>query len=119
MLCRDVQELTLFFAVRSSFNGSARHPVTQGRDPAVQLQEDVKHFEVPFEQLEQAHIRDYRQYFDRVHFSLPESGRAEWDLYDRLCQFEKDGADQALCALLFDYGRYLLISSSRPGHTAG
>ena len=29
--------------------------------------------------------------------------------------FNKDGKDQALVALMFQYGRYLLISSSQPG----
>ncbi len=67
--------------------------------------------------LREAHIADHRRLFDRVQLDL---GRAEKPLDhlttdQRLTRKQSGEADPALEALLFDYGRYLLMASSRPG----
>lgn len=58
------------------------------------------------------HIVDFSELFGKVSFSLIEE-KKETDIYDRLKRF--DGTDLGLYELLFSYGRYLAISSSRPG----
>lgn len=62
------------------------------------------------------HTDNYRKLFDRVQFTLgreeSEASRRETDV--RIRDFNR-GEDVSLPALLFQYGRYLLISSSRPG----
>lgn len=61
------------------------------------------------------HIADYSSLYDRVSLDL---GGKELDSLptDKRLQRIKDGEDDPdLAAKLFDYGRYLLISSSRPG----
>jgi alpha-L-fucosidase 2 len=66
-----------------------------------------------------AHIEDYRQLNDRVHLDLgPHDDTTPTP--DRLAAAAAHpggplAAEPGLAALLFDYGRYLLISSSRPG----
>ncbi|MET4640187.1 glycoside hydrolase N-terminal domain-containing protein [Mycetocola sp. 2940] len=67
----------------------------------------------PFDELLERHVDAHRPLFDRVRLSLGTS-TAITDPDRRLD--EADGRiDPGLVALLFDYGRYLLISSSRPG----
>jgi len=67
-----------------------------------------------YEQLRAAHVADYQQLFNRVHLNL---GPAKDDRAtdERLAAYQKDAGDPALDALFFQYGRYLLIGSSRPG----
>lgn len=67
-----------------------------------------------YQQILTAHIKDYRHYFDRVSFDLGPSINAALATDQRL-RLAKQTNDNALCALFFQYGRYLLISSSRPG----
>jgi alpha-L-fucosidase 2 len=60
------------------------------------------------------HIRDHQALFRRVTLDLGTSATAELPTDERIAGFAK-GNDPALVALLFQYGRYLLIGSSRPG----
>jgi alpha-L-fucosidase 2 len=71
----------------------------------------------PYEQLRQEHVADYRQWFDRVSLRLgsPDPAAAERTAPARLQSFFGGTPDPALAALYFHFGRYLLISSSRPG----
>jgi len=71
----------------------------------------------PYHTLIEAHIRDYQQYFNRVRLDLgPESPQAlSLTTPARLKAFSAGANDPGLAALYFQFGRYLLISSSRPG----
>ena len=62
--------------------------------------------------LRAAHVRDYQQLFNRVTLDLGASKRVPTD--ERVRGFG-EGDDPGLAALYFQYGRYLLIASSRPG----
>lgn len=68
----------------------------------------------PFEEALAAHERAYRTLFDRVSFRLGDGCAPDIDTSERIARF-KDGGDTSLAALMFQYGRYLLISSSQPG----
>lgn len=67
-----------------------------------------------YDQLLARHTEDYRNLFDRVRFSLPCSEASAQPTDRRIRNFAK-GEDAALAALYFQFGRYLLIASSRPG----
>ncbi|MDE5785724.1 MAG: glycoside hydrolase N-terminal domain-containing protein, partial [Duncaniella sp.] len=69
---------------------------------------------VPYETLLEKHIRKYRSQFDRVSLTLSDNGTAGADTRARIENFHSDN-DPSLIALLFQYGRYLLICSSQPG----
>jgi alpha-L-fucosidase 2 len=62
------------------------------------------------------HVADYQKLFRRVELNLGENPAAE-NLFtdERLARFAEGQPDPGLAALLYQYGRYLLISSSRPG----
>ena len=64
--------------------------------------------------LRQRHEADYKQLFDRVSLTLGPNTAATQPTDRRLANFAA-APDPALIALYFQYGRYLLISSSRPG----
>ncbi|MCU6712697.1 glycoside hydrolase family 95 protein [Paenibacillus sp. J5C_2022] len=68
------------------------------------------------------HIQDYRSLYDRVSFELGEDERNDqnsqpgaYPTDERLSRLQKGDKDNGIMALFFQYGRYLLISSSRPG----
>ena len=61
-----------------------------------------------------AHLADYRALFARVELDLGTTAAAALPTDERIANFQ-GGDDPALITLLFQYGRYLLIASSRPG----
>jgi alpha-L-fucosidase 2 len=67
-----------------------------------------------FAELEREHIRDYQRFFHRVRLRLPEGPSARLPTLDRLIAASKGEDDPSLAALYFNFGRYLLISGSRP-----
>ena len=60
------------------------------------------------------HIGAYREQFDRVSLTLGDGQASDKETHLRVADFN-DNYDASLLALLFQYGRYLLISSSQPG----
>ncbi len=68
----------------------------------------------PYNQILQDHIADYQRYFNRVDLELGATEAVKNPTDIRIEQFAK-GNDPQLVALYFQFGRYLLISSSRPG----
>lgn len=67
-----------------------------------------------YERILKDHHSDYQQYFNRVHLDLGVTAAANRPTDQRLERFNTD-YDPQLVALYFQFGRYLLISSSRPG----
>jgi alpha-L-fucosidase 2 len=68
-----------------------------------------------YPQLLQAHLTEHRRLFRRVALNLGDEDAPDKPT-DECLQAVKDGADDPdLCTLYFQFGRYLLISSSRPG----
>lgn len=68
-----------------------------------------------FEQLLQRHSEDFGEFYDRVHFSLGDAALDSLPTDKRLQRYKDGQVDLDLQTKLFDYGRYLLISSSREG----
>ncbi|KAF1710711.1 glycoside hydrolase family 95 protein [Pseudoxanthomonas sacheonensis] len=67
-----------------------------------------------FEALRAAHVAEHQRLFRRVSLDLGSAEAAKLPTDERVANFASDG-DPALAALYHQYGRYLLISSSRPG----
>lgn len=69
----------------------------------------------PFETILQDHIADHQEYFNRVSINLTQQRLDTLPTDVRLERIKAGAVDPGLEALLFQYGRYLLIGSSRPG----
>ncbi len=113
---KDATEALLLVSLATSFNGFDKNPGTEGRDEAAIAQQ---HLDAAagqsFEDLKNSHTADFRQYFDRVSLDLGETAAASLPTPERLQRFAAGEQDNSLAALYFQFGRYLLISSSRPG----
>ena len=68
-----------------------------------------------FPALHAAHVADFQKWFNRVVLNLPATANSALPTDRRLRGFAGGAADPALAKLYFDFGRYLLISASRPG----
>ena len=70
--------------------------------------------EKSYTDIKDAAIKDYQALFDRVTLTLPETNSSFLPTDERIKNFPS-GSDPQLAALSYQFGRYLLISSSRPG----
>ncbi len=69
---------------------------------------------MPFATLHKRHVTLYKSQYDRVKLSLPSTDNQSLPTVQRLDKFY-GSQDMGMVALLFNYGRYLLISSSQKG----
>jgi alpha-L-fucosidase 2 len=86
-----------------------------GRSPEEACLERLRAASRPYAQLEARHVEEHRSLFDRVSLELgsgPPDGRPTDERLERVRAGEPD---PSLAALYFQFGRYLLIASSRPG----
>lgn len=67
-----------------------------------------------YAELKQAHIEDYQSLFHRLELDLGSTLQSERPTDQRIATFTKD-MDPNMVSLLYQYGRYLMISSSRKG----
>jgi alpha-L-fucosidase 2 len=111
---RRANELVLLIAAGTDYHGFAGR---QTEDPQAATLNDLNlAAKKSFESLRKAHIADYQKYFQRVSLQLePIDTAAEKPTPERLKTAESGPGDPSLAALHFNFGRYLLISSSRPG----
>jgi alpha-L-fucosidase 2 len=72
----------------------------------------------PFDELRRRHLADHQRLFARCRLDLGRSESSPLPTDQRLVKFADGGDDPALIALYFHLGRYLLMSSSRPGDLA-
>ena len=116
---RRADEAILFVAIESSFAGYNRHPFLDGKEyRQAAIDKVLNAAKEDFDDLLREHVNDYQQYFNRAELSLDGEDRSDLPTPERLKLSENDHADMGLYRLLFDYGRYLLIASSRAGSQA-
>ncbi|WP_164112393.1 MULTISPECIES: glycosyl hydrolase family 95 catalytic domain-containing protein [Sphingobacterium] len=110
-------EVTLVLTESTNFNGFNRFPKNGDKKASNEAKAKMTNaLKNKIGKLTDDHTRDFRQLFDRVSFYLEAPAQKAQLMTDsRLRNFEKDPSDLHLQALFFQYGRYLLISSSRPG----
>jgi alpha-L-fucosidase 2 len=114
---RDATEAVLLLSAATSFNGFDKDPFKDGRDEKAIAHKYLdaaanKKFDV----IKAAHVKDYKSYFDRVTFELNDPAPTiDKPIDKRLEAYFDGGEDKSLETLYFQYDRYLLISSSRPG----
>jgi alpha-L-fucosidase 2 len=116
---RNATEVVLYLSAATSFNGFDKCPDQDGKDEDKLAQGYLAPaFGQSYAQLRKRHVQDYQHYFNRVSLSLNQCPEPQLSTLDRLKLYADGGQDPALESLYFQYGRYLLISSSRPGGQA-
>ena len=68
-----------------------------------------------YAELRRAHVAEHQRLFRRVELDLGESDSVNLPTDERLAALQQGGDDPQLIAQYFQFGRYLLMSSSRPG----
>jgi alpha-L-fucosidase 2 len=84
-----------------------------GEDAAAKADAQLETVPREWDTLLAAHVKAHRALFDRVSLDLRESGD-DIPTDERIGAIREGGEDRGIISLYFDYGRYLLISSSRP-----
>ncbi len=113
LVVEKADEVLLLFSAATDFKGFAGRQL--GDPVAATLADLDKAAKKSFDELRVAQKADHEKYFNRVELSLPATPNSGQPTDARLAGFAKGEPDPALAALYFNFGRYLLISSSRPG----
>ena len=107
--------VTLLLVAATDYDPALPLPLPD-RDPGPRCQEALLAVaEKPYERLLADHLADHRALFRRVALELGTSGQPDRPTDERLAAVREGGEDPALAALYFQFGRYLLMGSSRPG----
>ncbi len=111
----NATEALLILTCGTSYSGRFKSPSTEGADPALIAGDLMKAVgKTSYSQLRKRHLKDYQSLFGRVNLALPAAGTRDLPTDQRIIRYAVN-EDPSLAALLFQYGRYLLISSSRQG----
>lgn len=109
-------EIILLITAATSFNGFDKCPSSDGKDEhALASGAFATAHALSFQDLQKRHIDDYQSLFNRVSLSLNGNPINANTTDKRLVDYTKGANDPSLEVLYFQFGRYLLISSSRPG----
>jgi alpha-L-fucosidase 2 len=107
-------QLTLYLTAATDYLN--QYPHYSGRDySALNAQTIAAVRATDYDSLRREHIADFSALFSRVELDLGQEGLNSLPTDQRLARYKTGASDNSLEALYFDYGRYLLISSSRPG----
>lgn len=121
LLVQNAGFAVLRVCAATSFNGFDRQPFLQGKDEHSCCLRYIKQAEtLEYEEARERHKKDFQQYFNRMDLQLSSGGEGEEEncqipTDERIRTFFGRPEDVGLYELFFHYGRYLLISSSRPG----
>lgn len=116
------RSMTLVVAAGTNFDqskGNAENDYSfKGIDPGAQVDETISRAKSKgSDHLLRRHLADFRSLESQFSLDLPDTeGSSRKETSDAIADYLADGAgDPFVEALLFDYSRYLLICSSRPG----
>lgn len=113
----EANDVILVFASTTSFNGYDKSPSRQGVDARALVERTLHNAsEKQYSEIRHRHLLDYTTLYDRVALKLKTIGdRRENVPTDQRIKDYAQQQDNGLITLLFQYGRYLMISGSRLG----
>jgi len=107
--------IRLLIGTRTGYRGYDRAPDLSAAEITEDCRRQVEAAgRTSYESLRAAHIKDHQERFRRVALTLPRLSSSDLPTDERLRGFDVN-PDPDLAALYFQYGRYLLMASSRPG----
>lgn len=107
---------TIVYSIATGFNGFDKLPQSQGKDYKKECHEKLMNaLKYSYDELKQRHIDAYKKLYDRVEVCIDGDDYENVPTDVRIENVKNGVVDNKLTQLLFDYGRYLLISGSQPG----
>lgn len=114
LIVEDADEVILFLAASTDY--VMFYPDYKGRDYQEVTARNIERAAgKSYADLKEDHLMEYQNYFQRVELKLGEKDSVQLPTDERIRQYRLNQNDLHLAELIFQYGRYLLISSSRPG----
>ncbi len=114
MTVKNADEVVLFLSVSTDYK--LEYPEYKGRDYKKITNSVLENASgQKYAKLLKTHLDDYQKYFRRVDFKIAPNQPDTIPTDERILAYKTSFDDVHLAELMFQYGRYLLISSSRPG----
>ena len=111
IIVKNANEVTIYISIATNFNNYLDVSGNENERAAAYITKaGVKSFAA----ILKAHVAAYQKYFNRVKLNLGTTSAAGLPTNERLKNFHSTN-DPQFAALYFQFGRYLLISSSQPG----
>lgn len=111
IVVKNANSAILFVSIATNFN---TYKDLSGDEQQRANAHMEKAFSKSFEEMKFTHIAAYQHYFNRVNLNLGTTEAGQLPTDKRLENF-RNTADPSFVTLYYQYGRYLLISSSQPG----
>ena len=111
LVIKDANEVTIYISIATNFNN---YDDISGDENVRAKSYLDKAYPKSFQQILPGHIAAYQKYFNRVQLDLGTSDATKLPTDERLKNFNSVN-DPQLVTIYYQYGRYLLISSSQPG----
>ena len=117
LVVSNANSVTIYLTEATSFNGFNHSPGKNGKDPFREAKTNLdRALQKSYSQLKAVHTRDFQSLFKRVELDLgSDQALLKLPTDQRLKQFRSAPTDLQLQTLYYQFGRYLLIVSSRPG----
>jgi len=117
LVVSNANAVTIYLSEATSFNGFNKSPGKNGKDPSIEAKTNLnKALQKTYVQLKSVHIKDYQSLFNRVELNLGvNTEKIKQPTDERLKQYTASPNDYQLQTLYYQFGRYLMIASSRPG----
>jgi len=110
----DGSEAVILVSITTSFNGFDKDPVSDGKNHRTEALSNLASASIKtYRDLKKTHMDDYRSFYNRVKLFLGKTDAPDLPTDERLKRYSKGKEDKNLEILYFQFGRYLLISSSR------
>ncbi len=116
LVIKDAKEFTILLTIKTDYDAE-NLGFNRSLDPLQSCRNIITKAEAEsYTSLRNRHIEDHSPMFNRVKLELPETANSSLPTDKRLKAVKEGKDDPALAALYFQYGRYLLMGSSRsPG----
>ncbi len=111
LIVKDADAATVYISIASNFNS---YKDVSGDEKSRAASHLDAAYGKSYQAIQDGHIQAYKEYFDRVSLDLGVTDAAKLPTDQRLQKFRSSN-DPHLVTLYYQYGRYLLISSSQPG----
>ncbi len=111
LIVSNADAATIYISIATGFNNYQDISGDENNRAAAEM---LQAYGKPFSVIEASHIKAYQHYFNRVKLDLGNGSNEVWPTDEQLRNFNKTN-DPNLVTLYYQYGRYLLISSSQPG----